>query len=244
MRGCSASLTKVMDFDGTVVLGQPVETREANIRCLIPSLPQAATIIQSLAGLAAKLAVVAAAGAGLYVAYQYTDVKGVSNWTTSAASSDSKAIGNEPARASSSQQRLMAEPGSCGSQTWPNISPECITGQAEPAKVAERPTIVPEQPSSTLLPPTKLLGAVSDPEVTASLPASAGLAVRQPERLVVGKAKKRNPEEQARAERKILREAGRRRRPSPMIAAAERAAAKPAARASEPIQFRLAEGNR
>ena len=40
------------------------------------------------------------------------------------------------------------------------------------------------------------------------------------------------------------RAAGRRRRPSPMIAAAERAAAKPAARASEPIQFRLAEGNR
>jgi len=238
VRGCSASLTKVMDFDGTVVLGQPVETREVNIRCLIPGLPQAATI------LAAKLAVIAAAGAGLYVAYQYTDVKGVSNWTTSAASSDSKAIGNEPARASSSQQRLMAEPGSCGSQTWPKISPECITGQAEPAKVAERPTIVPEQPSSTLLPPTKLLGAVSDPEVTASLPASAGLAVRQPERLVVGKAKKRKPEEQARAERKILREAGRRRRPSPMIAAAERAAAKPAARASEPIQFRLAEGNR
>jgi len=232
--GCSASLTKVMDFDWTVVLGQPVETREANIRCLIPSLPQAATI------LAAKLVVIAAAGAGLYVAYQYTDVKGVSNWTTSAASSDSKAIGNEPARASSSKQRLMAEPGSCGSQTWPNISPECITGQAEPAKVAERPTIVPEQPSSTLLPPTKLLGAVPDPEVTGSLPASAGLAVRQPERLVVGKAKKRKPEEQARAERKILREAGRRSRPSPMIAAAER----PAARASEPIQFRLAEGNR
>ena len=40
--------------------------------------------MQSLAGLAAKLAVIAAAGAGLYVAYQYTDVKGVSNWTTSA----------------------------------------------------------------------------------------------------------------------------------------------------------------
>ena len=69
MRGCSASLTKVMDFDGTVVLGQPVETREVNIRCLIPGLPQAATI------LAAKLAVIAAAGAGLYVAYQYTDVQ-------------------------------------------------------------------------------------------------------------------------------------------------------------------------
>jgi hypothetical protein len=137
-----------------------------------------------------------------------------------------------------------AQPGSCASQTWPNISPECITGQAEPAKVAERPTIVPEQPSSILLPPTKLLGAVPDPEVTGSLPATAGLAVRLPERPVVAKAKKRKPEEQARAARKILREAGRRSRSSPMVAAPVRAAAEPTARASQPIQFRLAEGNR
>ena len=227
-----------------VIQRSAVGTREANIRCLIPSLPQAPTIMQSLAGLAAKLAVIAAAGAGLYVAYQYTDVKGVPNWTTSAASSDSKAIGNEPARASSSERRLMAEPGSCASQTWPNISPECITGQAEPTKVTERPTIAPEQPSSILLPPTKLLGAVPDPEVTGSLPATAGLAVRLPERPDVAKAKKRKPEEQARAARTIFREAGRRIRPSPMIAAALGAAAEPAARASQPIQFRLAEGNR
>src|SRR5881392_3523587 len=107
-----------MDFDGTVVLGQPVETREANIRCLIPSLPQAATIMQSLSGLAAKLAVTAAAGAGLYVAYQYTDVKGVSNWTTSAASSDSKKIGNEPARASSSKQPELTHDGWAARRAW------------------------------------------------------------------------------------------------------------------------------
>jgi hypothetical protein len=132
-----------------VIQRSAVGTREANIRCLIPSLPQAPTIMQSLAGLAAKLAVIAAAGAGLYVAYQYTDVKGVPNWTTSAASSDSKAIGNEPARASSSERRLMAEPGSCASQTWPNISPECITGQAEPTKVTERPTIAPSSPPAS-----------------------------------------------------------------------------------------------
>src|SRR4051812_40410495 len=112
VRGCSASLTKVMDFDGTVVLGQPVETREVNIRCLIPGLPQAATI------LAAKLAVIAAAGAGLYVAYQYTDVKGVSNWTTSAASSDSKKIGNEPARASSSKQPELTHDGWAARRAW------------------------------------------------------------------------------------------------------------------------------
>src|SRR5215203_3606060 len=88
-----------------------------------PDSSARATIMPTLAGLAAKLAVVAAAGAGFYVAYQYSDDQGVSNWTTSAAFSDSKAISNEPPRAtSSSEQRLMAGPGSCASQTWPNHS--------------------------------------------------------------------------------------------------------------------------
>jgi hypothetical protein len=91
-------------------------------------------------GIVAKLAVVAAAGAGLYLASHYSNDRSVSNWATSAVSSGPKEpLRTEPARASSaSQQRLTAEPGSCESQTWPNIAPECITGQAEPAKVAER----------------------------------------------------------------------------------------------------------
>jgi alkanesulfonate monooxygenase SsuD/methylene tetrahydromethanopterin reductase-like flavin-dependent oxidoreductase (luciferase family) len=137
----------------------------------------------------------------------------------------------------------MAKPGSCTGQTWPNISPECITGRGEPAKVAEKPAIAPEQPSSFLLRPTKLLQAVPDPEVTGSLPGSAELAARNHERPVVANAKKPIEDKRARAERKSLREAGRRSRFSPNITVADRAAPEPAARASEPIQFRLAEGN-
>ena len=205
-----------------------------------------------LAGLTAKLAVVAAAGAGLYLASHYSNDRSVSNWATSAVSAGPKEpLRTEPARASSaSQQRLTAEPGSCESQTWPNIAPECITGQAEPAKVAERSAVLPEQPSSILLRPTKLPEAVPDPEVTGSLPASERATVSQRERPVLAKAKNRRERElTAKAtkpkseQRAKVREAGRHNRSSPMIAVADRAAPEPAG-VSEPIQFRLAEGNR
>jgi hypothetical protein len=212
--------------------------------------------MQTLARLAAKAAVIAAAAAGLCVASNFSDYRGASNWTTSAVEPKGP-LRTEPARASSSsQQRLRAEPGSCESQTWPNILPECITGQAEPAKVAERPVHVSEQPSSILLRPTKLPEAVPDPEVTGSLPASERVTVRQRERPVLAKKKNRRErevtakatkpkaEQRARAERQLLRDAGRRHRSSPMIAVADRAAPEPAERVSEPIQFRLAEGNR
>ena len=227
---------------------QPGHALNARIR---PS--RAATIMQTLARLAAKAAVIAAAAAGLYVASNYSDYRGASNWTTSAVSEPKEPLRTEPARSSSSsQQRLRAEPGSCESQTWPNILPECITGPAEPAKVAERPVHVSEQPSSILLRPTKLREAVPDPEVTGSLPASERVTVRERERPVLAKKKNRRErevtakatkpkaEQRARAERQLLREAGRRHRP----AVADRAAPEPAERVSEPIQFRLAEGNR
>jgi hypothetical protein len=204
--------------------------------------------MQSLASLAAKLVIVAATGAGLYLATRYSDDRSVSNWASPAGSSDSKeATWSEPVRAtSSSQQRLMADSGSCKNQTWPNISPECITGQAEPAIVAERPPVVPEQPSGILIRPTKLPEPVPDTEVTGSLPAS-DLAVRRAERSRVVKAKeakKPKAEQRARAERRTVREAGRRNRSAPRITVAGRAASEPTERAAEPIQFRLAEGNR
>ena len=157
---------------------------------------------------------------------------------------------------SSSQRRLMAESGSCESQTWPNISRGCITGQAEPAKVAERPAVVPEQPSSILLRPTKLPETLPDSEVTGSVAASEQLTIRERERPaevvsrkprerpVTAKATRPQSEQRARAEQKTARDAGRRNRSSPIIAIANRAAPEPAARAAEPIQFRLAEGNR
>jgi hypothetical protein len=209
-----------------------------------------------LVSLAAKLALMAAAGAGLYLSSDYSNDRTVSSWTTSAGRSP-EATMSEPLRAtSSSQRRLMAESGSCESQTWPNISPGCITGQAEPAKVAERPAVVPEQPSSILLRPTKLPETLPDSEVTGSVAASEQLTIRgrerpaevvsrKPrERPVTAKATRLQSEQRARAEQKTARDAGRRNRSSPIIAIANRAAPEPAARAAEPIQFRLAEGNR
>ena len=95
----------------------------------------------------------------------------------------------QPARGTNrSRQRLMAEPNSCDSQTWPNISSECIAGRAEPAKVVERAPLVAEQPSSILLRPTKLPEAVPDPEVTGALPLGEQLKVRDSE-LAVGTVK-------------------------------------------------------
>src|SRR5829696_9430957 len=106
-----------------------------------------------IASLAAKLALMTAAGAGLYLSSHYTDGRKVSNWSTSVASSSPEANGKkEPARDTNrSRQRLIAEPNSCDSQTWPNISPECIAGRAEPAKVVESAPLIAEQPSSILL---------------------------------------------------------------------------------------------
>ena len=202
-----------------------------------------------LVGLATKLAVIVAAGGGLYLASHYSNGRSVSNWSTSAVSSEPKEpLTTEPARASSSsQQRLRAEPGSCASQTWPNISPECMAGHAEPTKVGERPALVPEQPSSTLLRQTRLPEAVPDPEVTGSLPASDLTTVGEREQPVVAKAKTRRERAvNGTAKTPVAErlEVGRRNRSLPMIAVVDRAAPEPAERVREPIQFRLAEGNR
>jgi hypothetical protein len=202
-----------------------------------------------IASLAAKLALMSAAGAGLYLSSHYTDGRKVSNWSTSVASSSPEANGKkELARDTNrSRQRLIAEPNSCDSQTWPNISPECIAGRAEPAKVAERPAIVPEQP--ILLRPTKLPEAVPDPEVTGSPLGEQQLKVRdskpnRSERSGMAKGKTSKAEQRARAEQRSVRDAGRWNRSSAIIAVADRAAPEPAQGVSEPIQYRLAQGNR
>jgi len=148
---------------------QPVGTRRASIRC--SAVSQAAPHHAPIRKLGSKLALLTAAGAGLYLSSHYTDGRKVSNWTAAVASSSPQANGKrEPARDTNrSRQRLMAEPNSCDSQTWPHISPECIAGRAEPAKVVEKAPLVAEQPSSILLRPTKLPEAVPDPEVTGAL---------------------------------------------------------------------------
>src|SRR5215211_4392063 len=176
-----------------------------------------------MASLAANLALLTTAGAGLYLSSHYTDARRVSNWTTSVASSPEANDKQQPARSTNSRQRLIAEPSSCDSQTWPNISPECIVGRAEPAKVVERAPLVAEQPSSILLRPTKLPEAVSDPEVTGSLPSGEQqLKVRDSEpavgtvktsrkpkpnrreRPVMAKAKTTKAEQRARAEQRLV----------------------------------------
>jgi hypothetical protein len=203
------------------------------------------------------------AGAGLYLSSHYTDARRVSNWTTSVASSPEANDKQQPARSTNSRRRLMAEPSSCDSQTWPNISPECIAGRAEPAKVVERAPLVAEQPSSILLRPTKLPEAVPDPAVTGALPSGEQqLKVRdsepavgtvktsrkpKPDRRelpVMAKAKTPKAELRARAEQRPLRDAGRWNRSTAIIEVADRAAPEPSQRVSEPIQYRLAQGNR
>jgi hypothetical protein len=222
------------------------------------------SIMHRIASLAAKLALTTAAGAGLYLSSHYTDGRRVSNWTTSVASSPEANDKQQPARGTNrSRQRLIAEPSSCDSQTWPNISPECIVARAEPAKVVERAPLVAEQPSSILLRPTKLPEAVSDPEVTGSLPlGEQQLKVRdgepaigtiktsrernpnRRERPMMAKAKTPKAEQRARAEQRPVRDAGRWNRSSAIIKVADRAAPEPFQRVSEPIQYRLAEGKR
>jgi hypothetical protein len=191
------------------------------------------------------------AGAGLYLSSHYTDARRVSNWTTSVASSPEANDKQQPARGTnSSRQRMMAEPNSCDSQTGPNISPECIAGRAEPAKLVERAPLVAEQPSRILLRPTKLPEAVPDPEVTGSLPlGEQQLKVRdskpnRSERSGMAKGKTPKAEQRARAEQRSVRDAGRWNRSSAIIAVADRAAPEPAQGVSEPIQYRLAQGNR
>jgi hypothetical protein len=218
--------------------------------------------MRRIASLAAKLALLTAAGAGLYLSSHYTDDRKVSNWTTSVASSPEANEKQKPGRDTNrSRQRLMAEPNSCDSQTWPNISPECIAGRAEPAKVVERPPLVSEQPSSILLRPTKLPEAVPDPQVTGSLPlGEQQLKVRDSEPAVgpVKTSRERKPnrrerpvtanapraEQRARAEQRPVRDAGRWNRSSAIIEVADRAAPEPSQGVSEPIQYRLAQGNR
>src|SRR5215203_6513548 len=181
-----------------------------------------------IASLAAKFALLTAAGAGLYLSSHYTDGRRVSNWTTSVASSPEANDKQQPARSTSSRQRMMAEPNSCDSQTGPNISPECIAGRAEPAKVVERAPLVAEQPSRILLRPTKLPEAVPDPEVTGSLPlGEQQLKVRdgepaigtiktsrerkpnRRERPMMAKAKTPKAEQRARTDQRPVRGAGR-----------------------------------
>ena len=217
------------------------------------------------------LTAVGAAGYGLVFASRYSDGRSVSKWT----SAEAPAVSQREARpvpvgaVARTEQRTKAQPSFCASQTWPNITPECITGTAEPAKVTERPVPNVEPPSSILLKPTKAPDLLLDPDSTGSLPVIA--STRRPiestrtteprgPRAEIRKAKKVGSH--ARVERSSHARAdgrrsgetrprknplpaavaqGRRKNPLSAAVAQEPPAAPPSARVSEPIQFRLAD---
>ena len=133
----------------------------------------AAIQMKRLTRLAATLTVIAAAGYGLVFGSRYSDGRNVSKWTAAVAPPlAEKEARPGPVRAvTHSERRKRAQPGSCASQTWPNITPECITDTAEPVKVTERWVPNVEAPSSIVLRPTKTPGIVLDIESTGSLPA-------------------------------------------------------------------------
>jgi hypothetical protein len=109
--------------------------------------------MKGITRLAAKLAVFAAVGYGLYFASQYSDGRSVAKWTTAVAPAvPEKEARGAPVRAvAHSEQRTKAQPGSCASQTWPIITSECITGTAEPVKLTARPVLNVDGASSILL---------------------------------------------------------------------------------------------
>ena len=219
--------------------------------------------------MAAKLAVFAAVGYGLYFASQYSDGRSVAKWTTAVAPAvPEKEARGAPVRAvAHSEQRTKAQPGSCASQTWPIITSECITGTAEPVKLTARPVLNVDGASSILLRPTKT--PLLDPQSTGSLPAvgstravTESTRTTEPPGRRAGIRKAKKLESHARAESQSHARAdgrrsgetrprknplpgavaqGRRKNPLSAAVAQERPAAPPAGGASEPIQFRLAD---
>ena len=194
-------------------------------------------------GFAAKLAVLAGLGAGLWVSatYRGNDIPSPLGITRSEAALESET------RGATAQERLTPQSNSCASQTWPNISPECIAGEAEPLSRTEKPIASVERASSILLRPTKLPElAPVDPENTGSLPT----AVTTPKRpVMVPKKVERSraatkPSKQVvsepRAPRPMLRESKERPKQRLPATPAEPTDSAPA-RIQDPVQFRLAE---
>jgi hypothetical protein len=204
--------------------------------------------------LAATLTVLAAAGYGLVFASRYSDARSVSKWTSAEAPAVREAQPAPVRAVAHSEQQTRARPGSCASQTWPYIAPECITGTAEPATERSVPNV--EGPSSILLRPTKAPDVLLDPESTSSLPVVSSTrtvmeSTRTTEprgrRAEIRKAKTLKSQARvegpshARLDGRRLGATRPRKHPLRTAVAQEPPAAPPATRASEPIQFRLAD---
>jgi hypothetical protein len=138
-----------------------------------------------IALLAAKLAVFAAVLYGLHALSQLNH-RSVTAWTTQRHEDVGKPVARGRGVPFASEQRPVTAPRSCADQTWPKITPECITGQAQAARPAP---VAPVQaaPDSGLPPdapaaaPAALATAEPpDPPHTGSLPTAASEAIRKP----------------------------------------------------------------
>jgi hypothetical protein len=149
--------------------------------------------------LTAKAALAVVAGYGLYLSSHYSDARSVSKWTTAS---------NGPVRAKASSERLVrAEPGSCASETRPNIAAECIRGRAESvdqakmARDASSPAIQHHQVSRD--------SVAADPGSTGSVPVAISPSLAQAADQDLPRAERRKvkkPGPLARGERRRVRE--------------------------------------
>jgi len=195
--------------------------------------------------LTVKAALALAAGCSLYLASHYSDGRSVPRWTT--AVSPAGPIVERTSvlvrAVAPLEQRVRAEPGSCASQTWPNIARECITGRAEGAKVR---TTTLRDPSSTDIAPGQVSPATlaANPESTGSLPVAASPSLAQDAAQDVPRAEIRKVKKHglaARGERRRVREARHRGSLRSHVVRERATSSAYATRAHEPIQFRLAD---
>ena len=193
--------------------------------------------------LTVKAALALAVGCSLYLASHYSDARSVPKWTTAvsrAGPNVERTSGPGLAVAPSEQ----AEPGSCASQTWPNIAPECMMGRAEGAK-SQTTTVLRDLSSSDI--PLRQVSPrtpAANPESTGSLPVAATPslaedAAQDVRRTEIRKVKKHRLV--ARGERRRVREARHRGSLRSHVVRERAIPSAYAARAHEPIQFRLAD---
>ena len=139
-----------------------------------------------LIALAAKLAVLAAVLYGLHLV-SLLNQRSVTAWTTQRHEDVGKPVAAGRGVPFAPEQRSATAPPSCADQTWPKITPACITGQAQPVRPA--PSAAPVQAASVTTPaaPAADIGEampspepataakrqVADPAHTGSLPAVA-----------------------------------------------------------------------
>jgi hypothetical protein len=139
-----------------------------------------------IALLAAKLAVFAAVLYGLHALSQLNH-RSMTAWTTQRHEDVGKPVARGLGVPFTSEQRSVAvPPPSCADQTWPKITPNCITGHAQsvrPAPVAPVATaavasIARDAPAPDM--PSPIPGELAEPAHTGSLPTVASDAVRRP----------------------------------------------------------------